>query len=49
MDHVDAQGHTVGELLSDARHNHIARLEARFTEWQAKQAPKANPAAAAAT
>jgi hypothetical protein len=38
MDHVDAQGQTVGELLSDARHNHIARLDWKFEEWQAKQA-----------
>jgi hypothetical protein len=38
MDHVDAQGHTVGEILSDARHNHIARLDSKFEQWQAKEA-----------
>jgi hypothetical protein len=41
MDHVDAQGHTVGEILSDARHNHIARLDSKFEQWQAKEAANA--------
>jgi hypothetical protein len=45
MDHVDAQGQTVGEILSDGRHNHIARLDWKFEEWQAKQAAKAAKAA----
>jgi hypothetical protein len=45
LDHVDAQGQTVGELLSDARHNHIARLDWKFEEWQTKQAEKTAKAA----
>jgi hypothetical protein len=48
MDHVDAKGRTVGELLSDAHHNHIARLDFKFEEWQAKEAAKAAKAAPAA-
>jgi hypothetical protein len=45
MDHKDKQGHSVGELLSDARHNLISRLDWKFDEWQAKQAANAAPAA----
>jgi hypothetical protein len=52
MDHVDKQGHTVESLLSDARHNHIARLDWKYEEWQAKEVAKAaraaNPPAAPA-
>jgi hypothetical protein len=48
MDHVDKQGHTVEALLSDAHHNHIARLDWKFGEWQAKEAAKAAIAAPAA-
>lgn len=48
MDHKDKQGNTVETLLSDAHHNHFARLDWRFQEWQAKEAAKAAKASPAA-